>query len=454
LFVPPLIAGLDTADAETVESAGLGLCVLASEQPEPVAEALAETLVENPTEKPVLRTLAALVERHDGLVRSALLAATDAEQARVLHGQIRDTTGWQIPDELRSETGDGELAEVIDACRAVVRRRESRDSDGATTGHVERDTGEARERDADPTAAAARAAARPRTVRKRHERIERVANSRTFQTIESRIRFDELDVVAPETKGRYGNVVRTRARAGDDEYGIAIRLCHRPGRGEFDDALTDTLAEWQALESEATVTAADWGEAPRPWLATEHFEGTLGGRDRLHGREVLDHARRLTAALATLHQQGVVHGGIDPSAVVYESNVLERRPRPMLDNVGLLSVYRQYDDPAEYLDPRFAAPEYFDGEFGAIDHATDIYQLGTVLYRACTGTTPFEGGFAAVREQVVAERPAPPSSSNPTIPDAFDEIIAKATAKQKLTRYETATQFHRDIRRLCDAVTD
>ena len=77
-----------------------------------------------------------------------------------------------------------------------------------------------------------------------------------------------------------------------------------------------------------------------------------------------------------------------------------------------------------------------------------------VLYRACAGRPPFDGSFDEIRTQVLKHRPPAPSTITDAVPEAFDEILAKATAKQKLTRYETATQFHRDVRRLCEQLLE
>jgi serine/threonine protein kinase len=150
----------------------------------------------------------------------------------------------------------------------------------------------------------------------------------------------------------------------------------------------------------------------------------------------------------------VVHAGIDPGNVVYTENELGDGVQPMLDNVGLLNAYRHALDPSEYLDPRYAAPEYFDSQFSRIDHATDIYQLGMVLYRLLAGRHPFDGAYGAVRKAVLNDRPTAPSECTPALPSAVDEIVAKATAKQKLTRYETAHGLHQDISRICDAVLE
>jgi serine/threonine protein kinase len=108
---------------------------------------------------------------------------------------------------------------------------------------------------------------------------------------------------------------------------------------------------------------------------------------------------------------------------------------------------RAYVDPASLLDPRFAAPEYFDRGYGDVDHATDIYQLGAVVYYLVTGRPPFQGTYSEVRTGVLDATPPRPSEINPEIPTWLDDILRTAMAKQKLTRYETAAQVARELER-------
>lgn len=450
LFVPPLLSGLDAE--ETAESSGCALCLLVGQYPDiatDVVDRLVERLVADPNADPVVRTLATLVETHDETVCRGLLDASDRKVARKLYGHVQQTAGWDL---------DAQTASADDLPRGishVVELEESDDDASPGTDYVERDTGpEPDESVGDAEAGATRHEGQSRTERRRQKRIQQVATSETFQRIRSRSRFEELQVIAPPTDRRYGTIVRTRAATADDEYGVAIRLCPEADADEFTAALGRAVDDWETVHSRGVVSAVDWGRRPRPWVATEYVEETLGQQGRLDPTAVLAHAHTLTAGLAELHQQDVVHGAVDPENVVYATDVLDEQKPPMLDNVGLMTVFRQSFDPSSYLDPRYAAPEYFDSQYGGLDHATDIYQLGMVLYRAATGSHPFDGDFETVARKARNDHPPAPSTVESAFPEAFDEIIAKATAKQKLTRYETANQFHRDVDRLCKRVLD
>ena len=463
LFAPSLFAGLDTDDSHTVHTAGYGLYVLASAAETGVAAIACELvarLTGDDDRTDVLRTLASLRTVDDEAVRTALLSATTHDRARELYTAICETEPWNPPRPLSADGGDH--TEYLTAFRQVidptdpetVERSDERGDDPTDVevrAHDQSATEDTASDDGDDTGGEQVGASAPAsTVQTKRDRIEQVAESETFRTIAHRSGFDELDVVSPETERRYANVVRARARADGTERGVAIRLLQTPD-GRLD-ALTEHLRSWAQLVAAAgVVTVVDWGTTPQPWVATEYVEETLARHGRLEPATALRQARALTGALVQLHQQDVTHGAIDPRNVAYAADTLSDA-RPMLDNAGLVHVYRQAFDPADYLDPRYAAPEYFDDGFGRLDHATDIYQLGTVIYRLCTGRHPFDGSYDEIRTGVLKAQPPAVTECAPALPAAMDEVLAKATAKQKLTRYETANAFHQDVSRICAAV--
>ena len=462
LFGPSLLAGLSTDDERTVHTAGYGLFVLARTHDTaatPIATELAGRLVCDEGNRAVRRTLASLRIVDDEAVREALLDATAHDRARRLYALVRGTDPWNPPAPFPA----GDHAEYMTAFRQLVEFDEDddieRDDADSVTAIIENDDEESDSEDADENADGPRDVERTDTDTgddtggTKRERIARLTNSEDFSTLVHRSGFDELQAVTPERERRYADVFRARARADDTERGVAVRYLHEPDETALDAAVREQLSAWARLvASSGVVTVVDWGTAPRPWVATECLAGRLPDRGRVAPASALLSARELTGALVELHQQDVVHAGIDPRNVVYTQDGLDGDSQLLLDNVGLLTAYRRAFDPGDYLDPRYAAPEYFDSQYGRIDHTTDIYQLGMVVYRLLAGRHPFDGSYSDIRQGVLDDRPTAPSECTPALPDAVDEVVAKATAKQKLTRYETAHGFHRDISRICEAV--
>lgn len=271
--------------------------------------------------------------------------------------------------------------------------------------------------------------------------------------IAERSRFDALHVLASRRQTRYADVYDALVGGDGGEQAVALRLLDRPetNREAYRRRIATQLERWADVSDHGgVVTAFDWGIEPKPWLTTDVVESSLADRDRLSTERAVSNARSLARALSALHRGGVVHAGLDPKTVVYRDASLERSgsESPLLDNVGLMNAVRHHFSPALYLDPRFAAPEYFDDRYGGIDHATDVYGLGALLFRLCTGRPPFRGQFDDVRTGVLEADPPRPSDVVATVPSAVDNVVAKAMSKRKLTRYETVEHLSQDLARI------
>lgn len=454
-LVSSLCAGLD--DSENAEQCGVALALIANSQPRKASHIvgrLVELVVANPESAAIIRTLATLGDQHGREIRGALMTETGYSDARQLYRLVEYADPWDLSGH---ETGipdgdESDLSFISAVMRLVELEEEGRDplDSDAWTRLIEEMPGEGGESASEEEIelAAAREDGRPRSVRRRDRRLERIANSRLFRVIESSSRFDELEVLSVLRNHRFGKTIRTRGRVGTEEHALTLLLFHQVDSSAFRRLLTDRLHAWDRLDGNGLVTVADWGDSPRLWATVDIVGSSLVDRDRLPRREALAHARTLSRALVTIHQHGIVHGGVDPLTVSYPPTGLDGAVEPMLDMIGLTAVYRRFADIDTLLDIRYAAPEQFDEQ--SVDGATDIYQLGTVLYRALTGRPPYDGDAEAVREQIRAGEFPAPTERNPELPDAVDDIIAKAMATQKLLRYDNATRFHQEIRQLCD----
>lgn len=270
--------------------------------------------------------------------------------------------------------------------------------------------------------------------------------------------FDQLTVLAKRRHGRYADVYRTLGVLDAQQLPVGLALYHRPSEHvpSFVAEIDEQLAKWAGVCQHANVVQLhDWGIDPRPWAATEYMENRLAERDQLNLSDALWNAHELAGALVHLHGKGVVHGGLDPGNVVYSGNSIEEDEAqpPLLTNVGLLHAFRNYFDPTYRLDPRYAAPEYFARRFGQIDHATDVYQLGAVLYRLVTGSHPYEGEYARIRERVMMD-PAPRPSEVAEVPAPIDDVVTKAMARQKLRRYETVRHLQQELQGIRSELDD
>jgi serine/threonine-protein kinase len=175
----------------------------------------------------------------------------------------------------------------------------------------------------------------------------------------------------------------------------------------------------------------------RPCILMEYVDGeTLAAiierRGPLPAAEAYRIARSLAAVIAHFHAQGVVHRDIKSNNVKINSAGTVK----VLDFgiARLESTHRSTSAGMLVGTPVIAAPEQVKG--GQVTPATDVWQLGVLMYEMLTGRLPFQGTDSSeLFLQIVNADFTPISHSQHSVPRDFEKIINRCLQKDPLKRY-------------------
>jgi signal transduction histidine kinase len=172
--------------------------------------------------------------------------------------------------------------------------------------------------------------------------------------------------------------------------------------------------------------------------------------------ELMAIAEQLTAILARLHVDVVMHGDLRPATIQFEP---ENR-RVTLADAGLGRVLDQGREPVgdpDFVDALlpYLAPEQLGRGPIEPDVRGDLYALGVTLYELLTGRRPFAANTASelIRAQRI-RRPRPPEELRPGIPSQLAAIVMKLLEKQPDQRYQSARGLNHDLVRLIEAIRE
>lgn len=186
------------------------------------------------------------------------------------------------------------------------------------------------------------------------------------------------------------------------------------------------------------------------WLVMELVEGP-SLRDVLLRREPLDAVvvgavgEQVARALAAAHAQGLVHRDIKPANILIASDGTVK-----VTDFGIAKALSGSDatltNPGTVMGTAaYVAPEQLEGS--DIDARADVYALGVVLYEALVGRPAFSGDTpAATAAMRLTYELLPPRRARSDVPEELDEIVTRATRRDRSVRYA-------DGQALADALT-
>ncbi len=272
---------------------------------------------------------------------------------------------------------------------------------------------------------------------------------------------------------------------------VALKVI-KPGM-DTREVVTRFEGERQALalmnhESIAKVLDGGSTESGRPYFVMELVEGTpitaFCDEARYNTRQRLELFGHVCGAVQHAHQKGIIHRDLKPSNILVTN--YDHVAVPKVIDFGIArAVYQPLTDQSVYTNvaqmigtPLYMSPEQAQRSGLDIDTRTDVYSLGVLLYELLSGSTPFEkerlqnSSLDEVKRVIREEDPPRPSTrvsalnaDQETVAERhstnlralshelsgeLDWIVMKALEKDRTRRYESASDFAKDIQRYLD----
>ena len=270
---------------------------------------------------------------------------------------------------------------------------------------------------------------------------------RALSSVLSSPASDRYEFIAQIAQG--GNGVIYKAMDRNLEREVVIKMIRNTALP------TDIARQWFTREAK---TAA---KLNHPNIVTIYDQGELDGQpfismELVDGETLVDLIERtelpmqlpnlvavyepLCSALAYAHAKGFVHRDIK-----LENVMITREGEVKLMDFGLAQAMNSPDnDEMVTGTPLYMSPEQIEG--GELDHRSDIYSLGIMLFLLACGNWPFDRDNVLHHHRVTP--PPDPLSLNPALPPGFRPVIAKSLAKKPADRYANAKELARDLRGL------
>ncbi|MBC7975504.1 MAG: protein kinase, partial [Myxococcales bacterium] len=230
---------------------------------------------------------------------------------------------------------------------------------------------------------------------------------------------------------------------------VALKVIHRELAGNRD-VVSRFFQEARAVNkigNEHIVEIHDFGVTPEGdhFFIMEYLEGkTLAAilaKGAMEMMRSLHVGAQIAGALSAAHVAGIIHRDLKPDNIMLLTRLGDQDFVKVLD-FGLAKVFSAATAVKTAAGVLLGTPQYMSPEAcesrGDVDHRTDIYALGVLLFQMMTGVLPFEGeSMGEVLVKQVTALPPAPRALNPAIPPSVEQILLRCLAKPVDARFAT-----------------
>jgi serine/threonine protein kinase/Tol biopolymer transport system component len=205
------------------------------------------------------------------------------------------------------------------------------------------------------------------------------------------------------------------------------------------------------------------------FIAMEYVDGkTL--REKIHHertdlRKLMKYLQQVASGLAKAHAAGIVHRELKPDNIMIErdcyAKILDFGLAKLVEPAGVgpgsetasdvaTVEWEQHSLPGKLLGTvGYMSPEQAQGKMDEIDHRSDIFSFGCMLFEAVTGHRPFQGESKVQSLYRIVYEPAPPLKDlNPNAPAELQRIVRRCLAKDPEERYQSIQDVALELREL------
>jgi serine/threonine protein kinase len=259
-------------------------------------------------------------------------------------------------------------------------------------------------------------------------------------------------VVANVADGAMGRVYE--GRHPDNKSRVAIKVLHE-SVAQDRVAVERFKREYEAageLKDPHIIKVLEFGDTPEAssyFMTMEYLEGEelrkALDRDRILPKErIVRIVCQIALALDYAHSFGFIHRDLKPDNIFI--CITHEGDRVRILDFGSVKLQVETGPKLTALGTTLGSPYYMSPEQarGAadVDKRTDVFALSAILYEMITGTIAFGApNVAQILVKIMTESPRPPSTLNPSSPQAVDDVVEKGLRKDKNKRYASAVEF-------------